>query len=75
MPLKTSFTAHPHIVEDRLQYEVRNYPNPDKAAYVIQGLHHGFHLGLQSQCSLKVSVRQHGFSSRKPPGHRQILAY
>ena len=51
-PLKPVSQLTP-IVLDRLQYELRNYPNPDKAAYVIQGLRHGFHLGFNHNISLK----------------------
>ena len=51
-PLKPVSQLSP-IVVDRLQYELRNYPHPDKAAYVIQGLRHGFHLGFNHKISLK----------------------
>ena len=51
-PLKPVAQLTP-IVVDRLQFELRNYPNPDKAAYVIQGLRHGFHLGFNHNVSLK----------------------
>ena len=36
-----------------LQYELRGHPNPDKVAFVLQGLHQGFHLGFNQYISLK----------------------
>ena len=41
---------------DRLQFELLNYPHPDKAAYLIQGLRHGFHLSFNHNISLKSAT-------------------
>ena len=42
---------------DRFQYELRHHPNPDKVAYVVQGLRDGFHLGFNYSTSLKSATR------------------
>ena len=54
-PLKRVLQITP-IAVDRLQFEIRNYPHPDKATYIIQGLHHGFHLGFNHNISLKSAA-------------------
>ena len=33
---------------DRFQHELCHHPNPDKVAYVVQGLRDGFHLGFSN---------------------------
>ena len=54
-PLKPAPQITP-IAVDRLQFELRNYPHPDKAAYVMQGLRHSFHLGFNDNISLKSAA-------------------
>ena len=41
---------------DRFQHELRHHPNPDKVAYVVQGLHDGFHLCLNYSTPLKSAM-------------------
>ena len=41
---------------DRFQHELCHHPNPDKVAYVVQGLRNGFHLGLNYSTSLKSAT-------------------
>ena len=41
---------------DRFQHELRHHPNPDKVAYVVQGLRDGFHLGFHYSTSLKSAA-------------------
>ena len=45
-----------HINVDRFQHELRHHPNPDKVAYVVQGLRDGFHLGFNYSTSLKSAL-------------------
>ena len=42
---------------DRFQHELRHHPNPDKVAYVVQGLRDGFHLGFNYSTSLKSATK------------------
>ena len=44
------------IKVDRFQHELGHHPNPDKVAYVVQGLHDGFHLGFHYSTSLKSAA-------------------
>ena len=41
---------------DRFQHELCHHPNPDKVAYVVQGLRDGFHLGFNYSTSLKSAT-------------------
>ena len=41
---------------DRFQLELRDHPNPDKVAHVVQGLRNGFHLGFKYSTSLKSTT-------------------
>ena len=41
------------ILVGKLHYELRCYPNPDKATFVLRGLRQGFHLGFNHLISLK----------------------
>ena len=41
---------------DRFQHELCHHPNPDKLAYVVQGLRNGFHLGFNYSTSLKSAT-------------------
>lgn len=38
---------------DRLQHELHHHPNPDKVAYVVQGLQCSFHLSLNHSITFK----------------------
>lgn len=42
--VKTCFSAYSH------------YPNPDKVAYLVQGLRDGFHQGIHYSTSLKLTA-------------------
>ena len=42
---------------DKFQHEPRHHPNPDKVAYVVQGLRDGLHLGFNYSTSLKSATR------------------
>ena len=42
---------------DRFQHELRHHPNPDKVAYVVQGLRHGFHVGFNYSTSSGTSLK------------------
>lgn len=56
----------------RLQHELRHRPNPDKVAYVVQGLHRGFHLGFNQNVILKSAmyvVSPYVLSPPKLPDH------
>ena len=41
---------------DRFQNELCHHSNPDKVAYVVQGLRNGFHLGFNYSTSLKSAT-------------------
>ena len=51
-PLKPVSQLTP-ICVDRLEHELRHHPNPDRVAYVVQGLRHGFRLGFNHTIHLK----------------------
>ena len=59
------------INADRLQHELRHHPNPDKVAYVVQGLRDGFHLGFNYNTSLKSATRNMASALLNP----QVIAF